>query len=289
MGNKPCIYSNSHKLLYANVELKLQKANSFIEKQILNEYLKIKKAIYKKRYSPKSNNECEKCEVSTKAKKLSSYLSLEKQRNILSKWLKISFNNIEKSDNDKTSIIEQIESNLINYKQHKEFKLKKLVANGSPYSIRHILWMLLSNINLHDNTSINDLYITDNIDPQIENQIKKDLYRTYFHNETYTKENICTLYDLLKLFAIHNKEIGYCQGMNFIAKFILIITNYNIINAYNLMTFIFNNINGYFTEDFPLLKQNEFKSVYKRKYYNRNKKELPHVTKEDDNEDNYVK
>ena len=219
------------------------------------EYTKIKQGIYKKRYNPKLNNECEKCFVSLTEKNLSSFVPLEKQKNILLNWLEICLNNI--NDNN-TTLIEQIQTNLILFKQYNEYKFKKLVANGSPSSIRNILWMLIANIDIHDNNdiSLNELMQTENIEPKIDDQIQKDLYRTYFPNETYTNEQLNQLYNLLKIFAIHNKEIGYCQGMNFIAKFILIISNYNVVNAFHLMMFVFTNIKGYFIDNFPLLTLN---------------------------------
>ena len=255
MGNTHCTNTNSHKLLLEKLELKLQKTSCNIEKEILMEYTKIKQGIYKKRYNPKLNNECEKCLVSLTEKNLSSFVPLEKQKNILLNWLEICLNNI--NDNN-TTLIEQIQTNLILFKQYNEYKFKKLVANGSPSSIRNILWMLIANIDIHDNNdiSLNELMQTENIEPKIDDQIQKDLYRTYFPNETYTNEQLNQLYNLLKIFAIHNKEIGYCQGMNFIAKFILIISNYNVVNAFHLMMFVFTNIKGYFIDNFPLLTLN---------------------------------
>ena len=253
MGNSQCTSPNHQKISFEILESKLQNPSNIIEKNILSEYSRIKKALYQKRQFPKSNINYEKCSVSLKIKNISSFRTLDKQKSILLKWLKISTKSLE---NNNIPVLEQLEMNLISYKNKQREKFLDLVANGSPESIRYLLWMFIADIPLHECDSIYDGMLNENIDPKSKDQIKKDLHRTYFHNEEPTEEQLHDLYNLLKLFSLQDKEIGYCQGMNFIAKFILKVTSYNTTNAFYLMTFVFSHISGYFQNDFPLLSLN---------------------------------
>ena len=263
MGNSQCTSPNQQKISFEVIESKLQNPSNIIEKNILSEYSRIKQAIYHKRQFPKSNhNIYDKCSVSLKIKNISSYRTLDKQKNILLNWLIKSTKSLDNNNNNNISLLEQLEMNLISYK-HKEHKtFVDLVANGSPESIRYLLWMIIADIPLHECDSIYDCLINNSnnnnepIDPKSEDQIKKDLHRTYFHNESPTEDQLTDLYNLLKLFSLQDKDIGYCQGMNFIAKFILKVTSYNTTNAFYLMTYVFSHISGYFQNDFPLLSLN---------------------------------
>ena len=51
-------------------------------------------------------------------------------------------------------------------------------------------------------------------------QIAKDLHRT-FAQPAFTSESINALRRLLHAYASYNARIGYCQGMNFLAGWLL--------------------------------------------------------------------
>ena len=63
---------------------------------------------------------------------------------------------------------------------------------------------------------------------------------------------------ILKVIALIDKELSYCQGMNFIVGFLLFITNGNEIDSFiALLSKTYNNkygIRGFFTNKFPLLQ-----------------------------------
>ena len=141
-------------------------------------------------------------------------------------------------------------------KARKNKKFKELVALGCPECIRSIAWMICANIPVNRDSKLYEEFLNEDIDSKTEEQIKKDLNRTYFQNESYTDDQIKKLYNILKVFSLQDKEIGYCQGMNFITKFILKVTNYNEIDTFYLISYLFGEIRGYFTEEFPLLKVN---------------------------------
>jgi len=62
-----------------------------------------------------------------------------------------------------------------------------------------------------------------------EKQIKKDIRRTFTDQKFFeSEENIEKLNELLIVFSLHNLDIGYCQGMNYLAGFLLMQTNGNV-------------------------------------------------------------
>ena len=141
--------------------------------------------------------------------------------------------------------------------------------------------MICANIPVNRDSKLYEEFLNEDIDSKTEEQIKKDLNRTYFQNESYTDDQIKKLYNILKVFSLQDKEIGYCQGMNFITKFILKVTNYNEIDTFYLISYLFGEIRGYFTEDFPLLKVNIhiftifFKKILPKLYDHFEKMEIP--------------
>ncbi|XP_060755466.1 growth hormone-regulated TBC protein 1-A isoform X2 [Neoarius graeffei] len=65
-------------------------------------------------------------------------------------------------------------------------------------------------------------------DPKLVETIRTDLHRTFPDNVQFRKTaEPCLqkpLYNVLLAYGHHNKAVGYCQGMNFIAGYLLIIT-----------------------------------------------------------------
>ena len=72
----------------------------------------------------------------------------------------------------------------------------------------------------------------------------------------------------------YNSEIGYTQGMNNIIGFLLKVTKFNEEKTFNLAILILNEIKGYFTKDFPLLKNNLIK--FNNEFIKRNPKLYKH-------------
>mmetsp|Transcript_15655 Transcript_15655/g.2602 ORF Transcript_15655/g.2602 Transcript_15655/m.2602 type:complete len:102 (+) Transcript_15655:393-698(+) len=89
----------------------------------------------------------------------------------------------------------------------------------------------------------------------------KDIDRTfpqrkYFQVEHCGDVGIQTLGRLLQKFASEHPDIGYCQGMNFIAGFLLLISGGSELQSFffmELLTFKYK-IDGFFKDGFPELK-----------------------------------
>lgn len=104
--------------------------------------------------------------------------------------------------------------------------LKRFIRKGIPGPYRPDVWMKISGANKLQERSP-DLYrnlLNVNYDKEISDSIKIDLPRTFPDNIFFdTKKE--QLYNTLIAYAHHNREIGYCQGLNYIAGLLVIITN----------------------------------------------------------------
>lgn len=157
---------------------------------------------------------------------------------------------------------EQVEYNLRNFQEENKNKFAERLIKGPPNCFRWISWMIISKISFVRSDSIYNYYYLCNISDNVELQIKKDLNRTFPEtiinmlpqNEIAKKE--FSLYKLLKSFAANDTEVGYCQGMNYIANFLLLMSDFNEVEAFYTMLSLFSSdfgVRGFYTQGFDLL------------------------------------
>lgn len=174
-------------------------------------------------------------------------------------------NSSDKLQNDVSSDL--IEGNLRIFYMKNNNKFKERIAKGPPSLFRWISWIIVSKIPEYRKENLYILSYLNMKDEATELQIKKDLNRSYpcqfieNLNEDEISNKEFSLYRLLKSFAGVDSEVLYCQGMNFIANFILFMSDYKEIDAFYIMIALFSNtyssiygVRGFFTKGFPLLQ-----------------------------------
>ncbi|XP_055611701.1 growth hormone-regulated TBC protein 1-A isoform X1 [Uranotaenia lowii] len=104
-------------------------------------------------------------------------------------------------------------------------KLKRFVRKGVPLSLRKEVWMKTSGaFQLQQKEpALYQTLLRYEYDQEISDQIKIDLPRTFPDNIHFEQYKL-GLYNVLITYAHHNKTVGYCQGLNYIAGLILIVT-----------------------------------------------------------------
>lgn len=157
-----------------------------------------------------------------------------------------------------------VESNLRNFYKNNCTKFKLRVTKGPPKCFRWLSWIIISNLPMERNENAYNYSYLINIDNEVDNQIKKDLPRTSFkafNNNFIPEKQEFSQYKILKAFASNDKEVSYCQGMNFIVKFLLQISNNHELESYYMLLSMFSNtfnndevLRGFYTQGFPLLK-----------------------------------
>ncbi|XP_015235881.1 PREDICTED: growth hormone-regulated TBC protein 1 [Cyprinodon variegatus] len=115
-------------------------------------------------------------------------------------------------------------------KVQKNVKLKRYVRKGIPNEHRALIWMAASGAQdqLEKNPGYYQSMLAANHDSKLVETIRTDLNRTFPDNVMFRKSSDqClqkSLYNVLLAYGHHNPSVGYCQGMNFVAGYLLIIT-----------------------------------------------------------------
>ncbi|KPP72883.1 growth hormone-regulated TBC protein 1-A-like [Scleropages formosus] len=108
--------------------------------------------------------------------------------------------------------------------------VKRYVRKGVPNEHRALIWMVASGAQeqMEKNQGYYHTLLAGEHDPKLVEVIHTDLHRTFPDNVQFRKSSDpClqkALFDVLVAYGHHNKAVGYCQGMNFIAGYLIIIT-----------------------------------------------------------------
>jgi len=104
-------------------------------------------------------------------------------------------------------------------------RLKRFIRKGVPLSMRLGVWMKVSRAEKSYNTNPNvyNIALNTQYQKEIVEIIKIDIPRTFPEN-IYFDVHKNELFNVLVAFAHQNPEVGYCQGLNYIAGLILIVT-----------------------------------------------------------------
>ncbi|KAK1802606.1 hypothetical protein P4O66_004252 [Electrophorus voltai] len=109
-------------------------------------------------------------------------------------------------------------------------KVKRYIRKGVPNEHRASIWMAVSGSQeqMEKNPGYYQSLLQAQHDPKLMEAIHTDLHRTFPDNVQFRKTaDPClqkVLYNVLLAYGHHNKDVGYCQGMNFIAGYLIIIT-----------------------------------------------------------------
>lgn len=89
-----------------------------------------------------------------------------------------------------------------------------------------------------------------------DRQIQLDIGRTFPHLPAFTSERQCSLGRVLRAYAACRPDVGYCQGMNFVAGLLVLASDCEE-EAFKVMLCLMDNYNlaGFYRASFPLLKR----------------------------------
>ena len=255
--------------LYKDYISKNQKNNKLVNKteNTKEELINIKKSNYNNNIFKEVEHKMERIK---KWVKMSKYSSLDKNKKENSEIFPR--NNDNKINFPKNLILSNysdlvIELGLLKYYQNKPSKFIQRVKKGPPDSFRWCSWCILNYLPQDRNILIYENYTNMILEKENKDRIIRDIERTFTQQIREKKElrkMETSLYKILKSFWNLDKVVGYCQGMNLIVGFILILSGLNERDSFYLMTSMFSNtfksrkkydynIRGLFYEEFPLL------------------------------------
>lgn len=146
------------------------------------------------------------------------------------------------------------------FNNKKDFKSR--VIKGPPDFFRIRAWMIVSEVELdRPNWAYYDL-IQNQLDEETQYLINKDITRS-LQKDSFMNNNIIMIESLsriLKAIALVDKELSYCQGMNFICGFLLKVASGNEVDVFYLVIALFSQtfsnrfgLRGFYTDNFPML------------------------------------
>lgn len=100
--------------------------------------------------------------------------------------------------------------------------IKELVRKGVPHHFRYIVWQYLCGAH---NSRVKDSYAEYlRQTSACEKVIYRDIARTYPEHEFFKEKNGPgqeSLFHVMKAYSVHDREVGYCQGIGFIVGLLL--------------------------------------------------------------------
>ena len=124
---------------------------------------------------------------------------------------------------------------------------------GPPTQFRAEAWLSLSAWT-GDDSQYSEL-TKRQVDVEVEIAIQKDLDRTYPDVEYFRGKGRTALEEVLKAFALAEPDVGYVQGLNFIAGLCLMVTGGDSPKSFHLLRYLLTvlRLKGLFTENLPKL------------------------------------
>ncbi|OCT92528.1 hypothetical protein XELAEV_18015584mg [Xenopus laevis] len=113
----------------------------------------------------------------------------------------------------------------------KSIKVKRYIRKGIPNEHRSHVWMVVSGAQAQMGTNtgyFRRMFIEGEKNPKLLDLVNTDLNRTFPDNVQFRKNSNPSLqkhlYNVLVAYGQHNTTVGYCQGMNFIAGYLILLT-----------------------------------------------------------------
>ncbi|XP_032888858.1 growth hormone-regulated TBC protein 1 isoform X1 [Amblyraja radiata] len=112
----------------------------------------------------------------------------------------------------------------------RSLKVKRYIRKGIPNEYRSLIWMTVSGAQgqMENNPTYYKKLLEMEEDPKLVESIRTDINRTFPDNVQFRRTTnpsfLQPLFNVLVAYGNHNKTIGYCQGMNFVAGYLLIVT-----------------------------------------------------------------
>ncbi|XP_022669953.1 ecotropic viral integration site 5 ortholog-like isoform X3 [Varroa jacobsoni] len=132
-------------------------------------------------------------------------------------------NSIDDSEDD---ILQQWGKTVQDYENLKKKKpdvLKDAVRKGIPPQFRAVAWQLLSNATTCSARDLYEGYLAGT--SPCEKVIRRDIARTYPEQDFFREKNGPgqeALFNVMKAYSLHDREVGYCQGSAFIVGLLLL-------------------------------------------------------------------
>lgn len=163
---------------------------------------------------------------------------------------------------------------------HKTTYLRR-VKRGIPQKYRWKIWVQITNAKPLISKFQKKYYYLSKQKSAYTNLILIDISRTFPELLIFDKYAQQQLYRILNAYSNYDSSVGYCQGMNFVVGLLLVVSNFNELEAFCVLVSLMNNyhLNEFYKEKFPLL--NKYIYVFEKILQNEIPDLVEHFNKEE--------
>ncbi|XP_024082272.1 ecotropic viral integration site 5 ortholog isoform X3 [Cimex lectularius] len=130
----------------------------------------------------------------------------------------------EDGEEDSWILWAQIANDWEAHKKKNLAQIKQLVRKGIPHHFRGIVWQLLCDAHNSPEKEQYAEYIKGT--SACEKVIRRDIARTYPEHDMFKEKDGVgqeSLFNVMKAYSLHDREVGYCQGSGFIVGLLLML------------------------------------------------------------------
>lgn len=128
----------------------------------------------------------------------------------------------EDGEEDNWTLWGRVSNDWENYYKKRNSFVRELVRKGVPHHFRGIVWQLLCGA--HDSPVKKQYADYIKATSACEKVIRRDIARTYPEHDFFKEKDGLgqeSLFNVMKAYSLHDREVGYCQGSGFIVGLLL--------------------------------------------------------------------
>jgi len=139
------------------------------------------------------------------------------------------------------------------FKKQEPTKFFKMLFKGPPKSLRWQVWKVA--LDVTENPQQYQALLSSNTLSENKSSISKDITRTFPELHYFSQEDGCSaLSKVLEAYCNSESNVGYCQGMNYVAGFLLLIAEGEESEAFAVFHHLcLNGVSELFKQGFPLV------------------------------------
>lgn len=149
------------------------------------------------------------------------------------------------------------EVGLLQYMRLHPDRFYRRVRRGIPPQFRWQVWKEVVHMHGHQHPIRQDYRLLSTQHNPFTEMIEIDISRTFPELQCFGQDQQQQLWRVLNAYASHNPELGYCQGMNFVAGLLLLVSNFQEEECFTVLAFLMDHVDlaGIYGKSHPLLRR----------------------------------
>jgi len=141
-------------------------------------------------------------------------------------------------------------------RQHPD-RFRRRVRRGIPPQYRWEVWKAAVELKKHDKILALDYKSLSTRENQWTNVIEIDIARTFPELKSFGQDHQKQLWRVLNAYASYNPTLGYCQGMNFVAGLLLLVSKFHEEESFRVLVCLMDHVGlvGFYGEKLPLFRR----------------------------------